>query len=75
MSRTQTGRQLGANRVRAHRLARELTQAQLAAQVGVSRQTVNALEAGDYAPSVFLALRIGRALAAPVEDLFELEEE
>jgi putative transcriptional regulator len=65
----------GSNRVRAHRLARELTQAQLAAAVGVSRQTVNALEAGDYAPSVYLALRLASTLHATVEELFVIDED
>jgi len=42
----------------------------LAEAVGVSRQTVNALEAGNYAPSVYLALRVAAVLATTVEDLF-----
>jgi putative transcriptional regulator len=49
-----------------------MTQAQLAEAVGVSRQTVNALEAGNYAPSVYLALRVAAVLATTVEDLFAL---
>lgn len=56
--------------VRALRKVQRLTQAELAGAVGVSRQTVVAIEQGDYAPSVFLALRIGQALGATVEDLF-----
>jgi putative transcriptional regulator len=60
----------GPNRVRQVRIGSGLTQAQLASQVGVSRQTVNALEAGNYAPSVYLALRIAGVLATTVEDLF-----
>jgi putative transcriptional regulator len=47
-----------------------MTQAQLAEAVGVSRQTVNALEAGNYAPSVYLALRVAAVLSTTVEDLF-----
>jgi putative transcriptional regulator len=47
-----------------------LTQAELAQAVGSSRQTIVTLEAGGYAPSVYLALRIARALSASVEDLF-----
>lgn len=47
-----------------------MTQAQLAEAVGVSRQTVNALEAGNYAPSVYLALRVAEVWATTVEDLF-----
>ena len=52
-----------------------LTQAQLAQLTGVSRQTVIATERGDYAPSVYLALRIARALNTTVEEIFSLKEE
>jgi putative transcriptional regulator len=58
------------NGVRRARLLAELTQAQLAEAVGVTRQTVVAIEAGDYAPSVYLALAIGERLGATVEALF-----
>ena len=63
------------NRVRPVRAAAGITQAQLAAAVGVSRQTVNALEAGNYAPSVYLALRVAAVLASTVEDLFAVRPE
>ncbi len=59
-----------ANAVRRHRQLAGLTQAQLALECAVSRQTVVAIEAGDYAPSVYLALRLAGALGATVEDLF-----
>jgi len=62
------------NPVRRRRRAQRLTQAELAAAVGVSRQTVIAVEQGDYAPSVHLALRIARALGATVEELFGEDE-
>lgn len=52
-----------------------LTQARLAQLTGVSRQTIIATERGDYAPSVFLALRIARALETTVEEIFSLQEE
>jgi putative transcriptional regulator len=52
-----------------------LTQAQLAEAAGVSRQTVVAIEAGDYAPSVYLALRLADVLATTVEALFAPTEE
>lgn len=58
------------NPVRRRRRELRLTQAELATTVGVSRQTVIAVEQGDYAPSVHLALRIARALGATVEELF-----
>ncbi|GAA4396141.1 MULTISPECIES: helix-turn-helix transcriptional regulator [Brevibacterium] len=50
-----------------------LTQAQLAGLVEVSRQTIIAIERGDYSPSVYLALRIARALDTTVEELFPLD--
>lgn len=59
--------------VRERRKERRLTQAELAEQVGVSRQTIIAVEQGDYAPSVYLALRIARALGRTVEELFTNE--
>mgnify|MGYP001260841690 CR=1 FL=1 len=62
------------NRVRHFRFLRgELSQAELAERVGVSRQTIVAIERGNYNPSVALALRLARALATTVEDLFVLE--
>ncbi|MET9326237.1 helix-turn-helix transcriptional regulator [Tsukamurella sp. NPDC003166] len=64
-----------ANPVREHRRARRITQAELAQEVGVSRQTVVAVEKGAYAPSVYLALRIARALETTVEELFPMQEE
>ena len=64
----------GPNRVKAARVAAGLTQAKLAADVGVSRQTVIALEAGNYAPSVYLALRIAGVLGTTVEALFAVAD-
>jgi putative transcriptional regulator len=58
------------NQVRGQRLAAGLTQAELATSVGVTRQTVVAVEAGDYAPSVYLALAIAARLGSSVEALF-----
>ena len=48
----------------------KLTQAELAKEVGVSRQTIVAIEGGGYAPSVFLALDIAKVLGQTVEELF-----
>ncbi len=64
-----------ASDVRAARTRAGLRQADLAAAVGVSRQTIISLERGDYSPSVYLALRIARALESTVEELFPLPEE
>lgn len=63
------------NAVRAARRAAGLTQAELAERAGVSRQTVVAVEAGDYAPSVYLALSLARHLDSTVEALFDVELE
>jgi len=54
--------------------AGELTQEQLAVQVGSTRQTILSIEKGKYAPSVGLALRISQILGTTVEELFELKE-
>ncbi len=51
----------------------EMSQADLASKVEVSRQTIIAIERGDYSPSVKLALQLARALDVTVEQLFELE--
>ena len=68
MGRTSaTGR---TNGVRRARLLAELTQAELAAGAGVTRPTIVAVEAGDYAPSVYLALAIAGRLHSTVEELF-----
>ena len=65
-----------ANKVRYHRFLRdEMRQAELADKVGVSRQTIIAIEKGNYNPSIELALRVARALGAKVEELFQLAEE
>jgi len=61
------------NRVRIARLLRDLTQAQLAEATGVSRQTIVAIEAGDYAPSVYLALSVAAVLGESVESLFAVD--
>jgi putative transcriptional regulator len=54
------------------RTKRDMTQEALAQEVGVSRQTIIAIEKGKYTPSVALALKIARAFGARVEDFFTL---
>jgi putative molybdopterin biosynthesis protein len=54
---------------------RGLAAAQLAKTVGVSRQTIYAMEAGDYVPNTAVALKLARALEVKVEDLFNLPED
>jgi putative transcriptional regulator len=51
----------------------EMTQQELAEQVGVTRQTIIALEAGRYAPSLLLAFRIARVFEASVEEVFQYD--
>lgn len=63
-----------ANRLKEKRAALNLTQAELAEAVGVTRKTVNTVENGVFTPSALLALKLARALGEPVESLFWLEE-
>lgn len=63
------------NDVRALRSARDLSQAGLAAALGVSRQTVNSIETGRYTPSLPLALAIARLFAVPVEEMFHADDD
>ncbi len=60
------------NRLREERARRNLTQAELAAMVDVSRKTINTVENGVFVPSTVLALRLARALGTTVESLFQL---
>jgi len=53
----------------------EMTQQQLADRVGVTRQTIIAIEAGKYAPSLPLAFKIARTFGKPIEDIFQYEAE
>jgi putative transcriptional regulator len=53
----------------------ELTQQQLADRVGVTRQTIIAIEAGRYAPSLPLAFKLARTFDVSIEDVFEYENE
>jgi putative transcriptional regulator len=64
-------RRLG-NRLKDARVARGLTQAELAARIGVSRKTVNTVENGVFVPSTTLALALAEALETTVEALFYL---
>lgn len=62
------------NAVRYYRKAARLTQAELGKACGVSRQSIVSVEGGDYAPSVYLALKLARTLDTTVEELFGKEE-
>jgi putative transcriptional regulator len=63
------------NRVREQRNQRGLSQADVAAELGVSRQTVIAIESGRYSPSLPLAFRIARFFELPVDKMFDPDEE
>jgi putative transcriptional regulator len=62
------------NDIRGQRVQRGLSQVDLAAALGVSRQTVIAIESGKYSPSLPLAFRIARFFDEPVDKLFDPEE-
>ena len=62
------------NRIRVERAEVRMTQQQLADAIGVSLQTVNAIESGRFVPSTVLALKIARIFGKPVEQVFQLEE-
>ena len=68
------GRDSVMNRVKEYRLERNLTQDELAQAVGVSRQSINAIERGRYVPSLPLALKFARLFDCPTDELFQLEE-
>jgi putative transcriptional regulator len=59
------------NTIRALRTERGLSQAQLAVEVGVSRQTIISIESGRYTPSLALALSLARYFGRPVESVFD----
>ncbi|MCC3157408.1 helix-turn-helix transcriptional regulator [Hymenobacter sp. 15J16-1T3B] len=61
------------NKLKLARVALGLTQEDVARRIGVSRQTVNAMEQAKYVPSTVLALKVARLFAKPVEELFILE--
>lgn len=63
------------NRLKELRAKHHLTQAELAHQVGVRRETILFLEMGKYNPSLKLALQIAKVFQVPVEELFFLDEE
>ncbi len=62
------------NNIKIQRAVHNLTQQELATVIGVSRQTINAMEAGKYVPSTVLALKLSQLFKMPVNDIFVLEE-
>ncbi|MCW3075210.1 MAG: transcriptional regulator [Flaviaesturariibacter sp.] len=63
------------NTVREERGRKRLTQQQLADLIGVSRQTINAIEAGNYVPSTLLSLKLSQVFEVPINDFFFLKKE
>ena len=64
------------NRIRALRFGRdEMTQADLAERIGVTRQTVIAIEQGRYSPSLEMAFQIARVFDVPLDDVFQYPAE
>jgi len=64
------------NHIRSLRFAAgEMTQADLADRVGVTRQTIIAIEQGRYSPTLEMAFRIARALGVPLDEVFQYPEE
>ena len=62
------------NNLKVERAILNMTQDELARRIQVSRQTINALEAGKYVPSTVLALKIALEFNKPVESIFTLED-
>jgi putative transcriptional regulator len=62
------------NNIRVQRAIKNITQADLAIRVDVSRQTINTIESNKYVPSTVLALKIARVFGIPIEELFILED-
>jgi putative transcriptional regulator len=62
------------NNIRVQRAIKNITQADLAVRVDVSRQTINTIESNKYVPSTVLALKIARVFGIPIEELFILED-
>lgn len=61
------------NQIKAFRTRQNMTQEDLAASVGVSRQTIIAMEKGNYIPSLMLAMQLSHVFKVPIEDLFSLK--
>ena len=63
------------NTIKVERAKMNLTQADLAEKVGVSRQTINSIEKGRFVPSALLSLKIAHVFSEKVDNIFFLEEE
>ncbi|MCL4116702.1 UNVERIFIED_CONTAM: hypothetical protein GTU68_028731 [Idotea baltica] len=63
------------NNLKVERAIHDLTQADLAEKIGVSRQSINAMEKNKYVPSTVLALKIAKLFNKPVESIFFLDDD
>jgi putative transcriptional regulator len=63
------------NNLRVQRAIMNITQAELANLIQVSRQTINSIEAGKYVPSTVLALKLSKLFNIPVNEIFELDND
>lgn len=62
------------NRIKVERAEANMTQQQLAEAIGVSRQSINAIETGKFIPSTIVALKIAHLFGKHVDDIFQLDE-
>ena len=62
------------NSIKVERAKKNMTQAELAKRIQVSRQTINAMELGKYVPSTLLALRLAAIFETKVDEIFTIEE-
>lgn len=62
------------NRIRVFRAEKQISQSQLADEIGVTRKTISTIEVGRFVPSTIIALKIARFFAVPVEDIFSLNQ-
>ncbi|OQY02962.1 MAG: hypothetical protein B6I20_05985 [Bacteroidetes bacterium 4572_117] len=62
------------NTIRVERAKQNMTQGQLAEAIGVSRQTIHAIETGKFAPSVITALKISHYFNTDVQEIFQLDD-
>jgi putative transcriptional regulator len=62
------------NQIKVQRAMKNITQEELAAQIGVTRKTINTIETGKFVPSTILAIKLARFFEIKVEELFTLVE-
>lgn len=62
------------NQIKVQRAIKNITQEELAAQIGVTRKTINTIETGKFVPSTILAIKMARFFEIKVEELFTLVE-